>query len=365
MKQKLNGLQGLRAVAFLAIFISHTLGYACLGAWGVSVFLVLSGFVMVYSYLPRPEITESGVRFMVGKMKKLYPLHIATMLACALYSYFVILTGGDNTVGKLLLDILLHATLLQIWIPNSVYYATLNAVSWYLSVCVLIYVCFPRILRIFKKQNNRKLVFSWMVLLFGVQLVIAAIAGTVYHEGQESAAFVKWLTYFFPPSRLIDFLIGCCLGWLFCHSEQKQEKYALRSIQEILAVFLILLAFVIYTYQLPFLGSYPMKHTALFTISTMFLIWIIAQQKGIVSNILASKIFVDIGNLSQYTFLIHFVAVRYCNGLTNYLHIQPNRYLSAIIVLVITYAATFVWVWAEKRFYTRAKNKKLSLHINE
>lgn len=51
-RQWLPQFQGLRAVAFGAIFISH-LGignFGALGAWGVSVFLVLSGFLMVNSY---------------------------------------------------------------------------------------------------------------------------------------------------------------------------------------------------------------------------------------------------------------------------------------------------------------------------
>lgn len=47
-KTLLLPLQGLRTMAFAAIFLSHTgIGYlGALGAWGVSVFFVLSGFVM-------------------------------------------------------------------------------------------------------------------------------------------------------------------------------------------------------------------------------------------------------------------------------------------------------------------------------
>ena len=48
-KQKIQTLQSLRGLAFMGIFLSH-LGLAKLGAWSVSVFFILSGFVMYYSY---------------------------------------------------------------------------------------------------------------------------------------------------------------------------------------------------------------------------------------------------------------------------------------------------------------------------
>ena len=56
-RQRINSLQGLRAIAFLAIFISHAgLGnYGCLGAWGVSVFFLLSGFLMTLSQLNKED----------------------------------------------------------------------------------------------------------------------------------------------------------------------------------------------------------------------------------------------------------------------------------------------------------------------
>lgn len=66
--KKIDGLQGLRAVAFIAIFISHTSvgNYSKLGAWGVSIFLVLSGFVMVYSYWNKREMISLMPKDVIG-----------------------------------------------------------------------------------------------------------------------------------------------------------------------------------------------------------------------------------------------------------------------------------------------------------
>lgn len=42
-------LQGMRALAFIGIFSEHA-GLTHLGSWGVSCFLLLSGFLMYYNY---------------------------------------------------------------------------------------------------------------------------------------------------------------------------------------------------------------------------------------------------------------------------------------------------------------------------
>ena len=76
--------QGLRAVAFMAIFASHLFGFGALGAWGVSVFFTLSGFLMVYSHWFQEKEPSFGIRFPREKIRKLYPLHIAAMAGCAL-----------------------------------------------------------------------------------------------------------------------------------------------------------------------------------------------------------------------------------------------------------------------------------------
>ena len=53
------------------------------GRWGVSVFFVLSGFVLVRSYWERPvePTVRNAFAFSAGKIKKLFPLHVLMLLA--------------------------------------------------------------------------------------------------------------------------------------------------------------------------------------------------------------------------------------------------------------------------------------------
>lgn len=68
---KITSIQALRACAFIGIFASHT-GMLALGAWGVSIFLVLSGFIMFYAYIGRDLETgvEKNIMFSIKKNKK-------------------------------------------------------------------------------------------------------------------------------------------------------------------------------------------------------------------------------------------------------------------------------------------------------
>ena len=152
-KTKNKSLQGLRAVAILAIFISHTgIGsLGALGAWGVSVFFVLSGFLMLYNYLPRETMPKFNFSFVWSKIKRLYPLHIITMLLAAFYAIMT-----TKAVAKTILDIGIHSLLVQMWIPNVKYYATLNGPSWYLCASIFLYLMFPLMLKFFKEKMSRK-----------------------------------------------------------------------------------------------------------------------------------------------------------------------------------------------------------------
>lgn len=79
-------LQAVRAIACLMIFVYHGIGSGVhfAGVWGVSVFFVLSGFVLVYSYWDRsttnPTI-KGAAAFSWSKIKRLFPLHVIMLIA--------------------------------------------------------------------------------------------------------------------------------------------------------------------------------------------------------------------------------------------------------------------------------------------
>lgn len=205
-ERKIASLQALRTVAFLGIFLYHC-GITDLGAWGVSVFFILSGFVLSIRY-GRSNISRSWYaawHFMLKRIQKLYPLHLITMC-------LFLLTADRTTdvLKNLWVKTALHIALVQSWIPKEEIYYSLNGVSWFLSTCVLMYFLFPWILRMLNMQE-------WVCLL-GITLSIylmqiLVVCGISVLELPD--AFIKWITYICPLFRLGDFIIGACFGLVF------------------------------------------------------------------------------------------------------------------------------------------------------
>ena len=80
MKKKSDSLQALRAVACLTVFLNHCY-IGNIVEWGVSVFFVMSGFLLTAGRLAKGRVALSlypleCLRFAWGKVRKLYPLFI-------------------------------------------------------------------------------------------------------------------------------------------------------------------------------------------------------------------------------------------------------------------------------------------------
>ena len=86
-KKLISSLQGLRAVAFLSVVLSHC-GAPWLGPWAITVFVALSGFLMTCNYYDRPRTApglRSAIVFSFQKIRKLYPLHLIMMATALLF----------------------------------------------------------------------------------------------------------------------------------------------------------------------------------------------------------------------------------------------------------------------------------------
>jgi len=354
--QKIDSLQGLRAVAFLGIFISHcNLGkIEALGAWGVSVFLTLSGFLMLYNYYPKTQVYKFGIRFPAKKIKKIYPLHLATMLGGLIYSIVII----RRPFKYLIIDLLLHSTLTQIWIPYSKWYSTLNSISWYLCVCCFTYFVFPLLLS-FMKKHNKKSVIRMMLVSFSLQILISLIAYFIGNPDRNAFLSVHWITYFCPLSRLLDFINGCCLGYFYLNKAE-QNKTRARFILEPVVILCIIISFVLYTYEFTIFGKPYTKTALLFTLTSSLLIWICADsiRGGVLCHLLSLKPFVKLGNLSSYAFLIHLLAIKFCYLIINNIFPDLSRIFVAITAFFVTLAASEIWLYIERKFIFR-KNKSL------
>ena len=152
----IRSFTGWRYIFAVAIFMHHYQidGKSVLqagGAIGVTFFFILSGFLLAYGYKKRLMTREiSTSDFYKARAVKLYPLHILCFAA-------VFLLGIRNFVTADLPKAVLNLFLLQSWVPSPDYYMSYNAVSWFLSDELFVYLMFPFVLPVLLNGSGKKI----------------------------------------------------------------------------------------------------------------------------------------------------------------------------------------------------------------
>ncbi|MEV0266162.1 acyltransferase [Streptomyces sp. NPDC050617] len=213
---RLDSLTGLRWYAALLIFCYHfaheskyttsahrseilnkiTLG----GPSAVSLFFILSGFVLVWS----ARIGDKPGSFWRRRFARIYPSHAVTFLVAAL----LLVWEGKPLVSSIALG---NLTLTQSWIPNRAdWWFGFNGVSWSLSCEFFFYFSFPFLVPLLRRLSARGL---WATLIAGNLAVILVPFLADFVEG-ATGWNSKYFIYMLPPVRLVEFAIGIVLALL-------------------------------------------------------------------------------------------------------------------------------------------------------
>lgn len=365
MKKKLNQIQALRGIAFLGVFLSHTglKWFGASGHWGVSVFLVLSGFLMFVSYSGNNRIEHISLRdniaFSFGKIKKLYPLHICTMVAMMLFAF---VGGGGQTPWRLLvLKVGINVVMLQEWLPIK--NISINGVSWYLAAATLCYFIFPFALNFISKIRSQATITYIIVGIYFAQIssgYFLSLLPTVNGGNIFLSNMSEWAIYFFPPMRVLDFLIGCCAGCLYVNRDQSrqfQKKIELFVVAEI--VLSNILCVIYETHVTNAMGeangSYLWwTYSIPFTLSSAVLISILMNKQSLLGKMITNKITVFLGDISGVAFLIHYVIFQYmksfmCTFISRDFYNHYGSWIKLTIGFVITIVVTLMWTKLENK----------------
>ena len=208
---RLEALTALRFIAAVVVVVAHGAGEFGLmlppaaiygSAAALSFFFVLSGFILAWNY---PVLHAPGARrrFLWLRFARVWPLHvfaIVVFVACAPRQVWV--ADGIDAV----LALALHLTLLQAWIPVTGYVGAFNPVAWTLSVDVFFYLVFPWLLAPVRRA-------PWLALAAALAVSAAGPLTADFFAAARSDlplhAFNPYaLDRFFPPSRLVEFVLG-------------------------------------------------------------------------------------------------------------------------------------------------------------
>jgi len=217
--KELKGLTGLRFLAALYVTLYHAerqvglpLGPGLLrniisqGALGVTVFFVLSGFILTYAHLPDfagGQWPGGGYyrQFLGRRLARIFPVHLAGLVAClAVSAWFG--AYPDHFPVILALD----AALLESYVPALAMH-WYGGGDWSISTEFFFYLLFPLLLPLAARVRTKG---RLLLLLAG--LVGASVLPGFYYTFHQASPFE--LAYNFPPSRLPEFGCGLVLGLL-------------------------------------------------------------------------------------------------------------------------------------------------------
>jgi peptidoglycan/LPS O-acetylase OafA/YrhL len=216
---ELPALTGIRFYAALFVYLSHlpdvipgmgTLGAPYLafnaGVVSVSLFFVLSGFILTYNYaawFQTGVARSSYTRFVWDRFTKIYPVHVFTML---LVSPIAILSPKHPFDWR---ATPFHILLLQCWwpFPTPEFREYLNVPSWSISCEWFFYLLAPVAIYCALGNARRRAALAGAALAYACCLGLA-----LWHSPSTSQLFyVSW----FAPSRFIEFLTGIFVARLF------------------------------------------------------------------------------------------------------------------------------------------------------
>ena len=313
MPERLNQIQGIRALAMLGIFFAHTTMWLPdtlhayvplilkLGRSGVAAFFILSGFLLSYKQTEVPKLNFwKAVKAAWKKVSKMYVLYILTIVVCLIFNLPP--SAHDWLIQSIFL--IFHITLTQDFIPFAALINAFNAPAWFLSalfgIWILLYM-FPNAVNAMLRFSPGKCVVA-IIALFAIQVVwlICVRYGISAILPQRYLAWCHdWLVYNNPILCLSEYCVGVLVG-RFC--VQRQYSVTVQNILSAVAVLVSLLYVINYfTIRIDTSMSDMVIAECLVTLGLIA----IMSSDSIGYKIMSIRSIVWFGNVSGYFFIIH------------------------------------------------------------
>lgn len=318
-RDTLPALTGLRFVAALLVVLFH---YQFLvpglarsaapgarviqaGFVGVSIFFVLSGFILAYTYLDSDNTMRTTVgAFWHARFARIYPAYaLALALSFPLFIDVAVLRPvGVIHLSDVIKAAVLTPTLLQAWTPKKAW--MWDGPAWSLSVEAFFYAVFPFIAVAIARRPLRQ------ILGIGCFAAACAIAAPSLYALTSplgiwqvtTATYGPWVAAlkFLPLFHLPEFVIGICTGVIFIRRRYADSKrgsigwitlFSAAAIAGILAV----------SDRIPFLF---LQGGALALPFAILIYWL-AFQRGPLARALSTRPAQLLGGASYSLYLLH------------------------------------------------------------
>lgn len=226
-------LTGLRVllIAYIVVFHARALHLLALPAAidpyfelrsSMSLFFIMSGFVLAYHYAGRFETTLSGVwSYFWDRFGRIVPLYLISLLAVTPITLVLgepvppLATVESWTANLLLVHAFVAHPWLHIW----------NVPSWYLSALLFFYLAFPFFARgvLSRVRSPRGLGLLMVALCLAIALTSLAMVAWFQWRSPSGDLLAFERRLYSPLLRVWEFFAGCGLGALVVYLRRQPE----------------------------------------------------------------------------------------------------------------------------------------------
>lgn len=338
-----NDIQGLRALAFLLVFVFH-LNYNWLpgGFLGVDLFFVISGFLMtsiITSSIDKGKF--NFIDFYNKRLKRIVPSYYFLLLIVAIVTPFFYLFSDLKFLKITLIRSIFFYSNSLFAAGDSYFGAKLSENpllhTWSLAIEMQFYLILPVIMLLFRRYL--KIIFAAIILML-----------TLYSLSQINLGFKNQM-YFSLFARIPEFLIGGFFALVFKNGISS-NKFVNNTLSLISLVILLSCSFLITEHS-----NFP---GALALIPTIASAVILVNSETFLSKILSIKPLVYIGELSYSLYLWHFPIMATIRYNTDRYEFTTNE---VALIIVLTFIFAFISYNLIERKFRSLNNKVFYLTI--
>jgi len=351
-------IDGLRAIAVLAVILFHA-GLGVKGGFvGVDIFFVISGYLITSIILSECEAgTFTLAGFYERRVRRILPALFFVLLCCLPVAYILLLPDQMARFAKSFLSGLFFVSNyyfranMGYFSPNSDEEPLLHL--WSLAVEEQYYIFFPLLAAWLwhkKEWNFRVATLVWRHRSLGLVIIVLliSIASFIYAEHELGSEKLFYDT----RGRVWELLIGSLLaiymrGRLWYNPAlQHSRNRLLAEFGSALGLLLILVSCFGLSKGKPFPG-----HWALFPTLGTALVILFASQATLTGRLLSSRILVGVGLISYSAYLWHWSLFAFTRITVS----EPSRGLFAGLSVLSLGLAFISWRYVERPF----RNRKL------
>jgi peptidoglycan/LPS O-acetylase OafA/YrhL len=312
---KLPALTGIRIFAALAVYMSHIgapagsprlittffeAGYA-----GVTLFFVLSGFVLTLNYFDgfRHLNPRAGYDYFVARFARIYPPYVLVLFCLVVLDY----ASGQSIEGWWR-----NALAIQAWDPNLAHAYSFDGPSWSISVEFFLYACFPLLVPLLARPRHPH---TTLVVAIGVaagMLAIAALFAVTGRSGlpwEDPGSAHRWL-YRMPLTRLGDFTLGILAARLYIQTQGREVVKGLGS-PLALGAAIVGLGLMVWPGLLFSSWSWDVAYAIP---AAAFIFGLAVAPQGLPARVLSLSFLVLLGEASYAFYLVHAPVIDFLGG---------------------------------------------------